>query len=425
MNDASFPATPVTFFVDEDLLARCVHCGFCLPACPTYLELGTETDSPRGRIYLIRALQDGSTAPSNEVIRHLDLCLGCRACEPACPSGVRFGELIDHTRVILAAAHRRPWRQHLWRTAITAVLPRPGRLRWLLTALALVQKLGLFRLLAARIPWVRLVLQISKTGPLPALNPAPGRERQRVGLFPGCVSQELFGTVNRAAVRVLNRNGIGVVVPPGDHCCGALHLHNGDRARAQELARRTIAAFPDELETIVVTAAGCGAVMKAYGDLLREDVRSRERAATFAAKVRDVTEYVAGLELRPPTGRLAARVGCHDPCHLAHAQGIRHSPRRLLLLIPGVELVEISESDICCGSAGTYNLIEPAMARRLRQRKIDNIVRAGITCVAAANPGCILQIQAGLKERGLAIRVAHPIELLDEAYDPEPCAMVR
>jgi len=248
------------------------------------------------------------------------------------------------------------------------------------------------------------------------MNAAPGERRGCVGLLPGCVGQEVLPQVNHAAVRVLNRNGVSVVVPPDDHCCGALHLHAGDPDTAREMARRVIRAFPEGLDAVVVTAAGCGATMKEYGNLLRDDPVYAERARAFARRVRDITEYLADLPLRPPEHRFDARVSCHDACHLAHAQGVREAPRALLRSIPGVELVELPESDVCCGSAGSYNLTEPEMARRLRRRKAENIARAGVSWVAAANPGCSLQIQAGLRERQLAIRVVHPVELLDEAY---------
>jgi glycolate oxidase iron-sulfur subunit len=407
---------PPHLVVDEAKLMKCVHCGFCLPVCPTYLELGTEMDSPRGRIYLMRAIEEGRAPLSAEAVRHFDLCLGCRACETACPSGVRYGELIEDARAFIETAYERPWWDRLRRAGIQAVFPHAGRLRLLLAPVKGIQRLGLFRLVEAVLPAARLVPWLGKRAPLPVVSRPQGEQRAHVGLFPGCVSEALFGEVNHAAVRVLSRNGVRVFVPPEEHCCGALHLHTGDPETARELARRVVRAFPDELNAIIVTAAGCGATMKAYGDLLKDDAQYAERARAFAARVRDVTEYLAELPLHVPEGRMDARVACHDPCHLAHAQGVRDAPRKLLRMIPGVELVELAESDVCCGSAGSYNLTEPDMARRLQRRKIDNIARAGVTCVAAANPGCSLQIQAGLKERGLAIRVAHPVELLDEAY---------
>jgi glycolate oxidase iron-sulfur subunit len=402
---------------DEAKLRKCVHCGFCLPVCPTYLELGTEMDSPRGRIYLMRAIADGRAPLSAEVVRHLDLCLGCRACEAACPSGVPYGELIEEARAFVEAVYERPWWHRLRRVGIQTVFPHAGRLNLLLAPVRGIQSVGLFRFVEAVLPTARLVPRLGKSAPLPLVNRPQGEQRAHVGLFPGCVSDALFGGVNHAAVRVLSRNGVRVFVPPAELCCGALHVHMGDPETARELARSVLRAFPDDLDAVIVTAAGCGATMKAYGDLLKDDVIYADRARTFAAMVRDVTEYLAGLPLQVPAGRMEARVACHDPCHLAHAQGVREAPRTLLRMIRGLELVELAESDVCCGSAGIYNLTEPGMARRLQRRKIDNIARAGVTCVVAANPGCSLQIQAGLKECGLTIRVAHPVELLDEAYE--------
>jgi glycolate oxidase iron-sulfur subunit len=402
--------------VDEAKLRKCVHCGFCLPVCPTYLELGTEADSPRGRIYLMRAIEEGRAPLSAEAVRHFDLCLGCRACETACPSGVPYGELIEETRAFVETTYDRPNWHRLRRAGIQAVFSHPGCLRLLLAPVKGIQSLGLFRFVEKVSPTARLVPRLGKRARLPLVSRPQGEQCAHVGLFPGCVADALFSEVNHAAVRVLSRNGVRVFVPPDDHCCGALHMHGGDPEAAREFARHVLCAFPDELEAIIVTAAGCGATMKGYGNLLKDDVQYADRARAFATKVRDVTEYLAGIPLHAPAGRMEWRVACHDPCHLAHAQGVWKAPRTLLRMIPGVELVELAESDVCCGSAGSYNLTEPDMARRLQRRKVDNIARAGVTCVVAANPGCSLQIQAGLKERGLAIRVAHPVELLDEAY---------
>jgi glycolate oxidase iron-sulfur subunit len=404
--------------VDEAKLRKCVHCGFCLPVCPTYLELGTEADSPRGRIYLMRAIEEGRAPLSAEAVRHFDLCLGCRACETACPSGVPYGELIEETRAFVETTYDRPNWHRLRRAGIQAVFSHPRRLRLLLAPVKAIQSLGLFRFVEKVVPAARLVPRLGKRARLPLVSRPQGELRAHVGLFPGCVSAALFGDVHHAALRVLTRNGVRVFVPAMELCCGALHLHTGDPETARDLARRVVRAFPDELDAVIVTAAGCGATMKAYGDLLKVDALYADRARVFAAKVRDITEYLADLPLDVPEGRMEARVACHDPCHLAHVQGVRDAPRTLLRMIPGVELVELAESDVCCGSAGSYNLTEPDMARRLQRRKVDNIVRAGVTCLVAANPGCSLQIQAGFKERGLAVRVAHPVELLDEAYSP-------
>jgi glycolate oxidase iron-sulfur subunit len=259
---------------------------------------------------------------------------------------------------------------------------------------------------------------VGANGGLAGFHPAVGRERARVGLLAGCVGDALFAGVNAAAVRVLNRAGVSVLVPPGQGCCGALHLHLGDPATARRLASHNLATFPTDLDAVVVTAAGCGAAMKEYGALLEREAGAA-RARHFAARARDVTEILDELGV-PGLGSLAMRATYHEACHLAHAQGVREAPRRLLAAIPGLELVELAEADLCCGSAGSYNLTEPAMARRLRERKIDRIAATGADCVVAANPGCALQIRAGLAARGLAVRVAHPVELLDEASGEAP-----
>jgi glycolate oxidase iron-sulfur subunit len=404
---------------DADRLRECVHCGLCLSACPTYLELGTEMDSPRGRIHLIRSLEDGTLGLDADVVHHLDLCLGCRACESACPSGVRYGEIIEEARAYVEQHAERPWRERLRRRAVLATFPFPRRMRAVLGLAQLARTLGLWPLVRRFVDGADLLPAERAAGPQGAFHSARDGERLRVGLIAGCIGGELFGGVNAAAVRVLTRNGVAVVVPPGQGCCGALHLHSGDPQTARALARRNIDAFPSELDAVVVTAAGCGSTLKEYGALLAGDPAYAARAQRFAARVRDVTEMVDALDVPVPGGRpRPLRVAYHDACHLAHAQGVRSAPRQMLARIPGVELVELVESDVCCGSAGSYNLTQPAMARRLRERKIDHIVASGAECVAAANPGCVLQIRAGLAARGLNVRVVHPIELLDDSSAP-------
>ena len=393
---------------------ECVHCGLCLNACPTYLELATEMDSPRGRIYLVKGLADGSVALDDDVVRHLDLCLGCRACEPACPSGVRYGRIIEAARAYVERAAPRPWSARLRRAGILALFPYPRRLRPLLALAQAARGLGLWPLVTRVVASAALIPPRRARPPLVGFHPARGRERARVGLHGGCVGAALFADVNAAAVRVLTHSGIAVLVPPQQACCGALHLHGGDPAGARRLARHNLAAFPTGLDAVLVTAAGCGSAMKEYGQLFDGDPAARG-ARQFAARVRDVTEFLVDVAPRPARP-LALRATYHDACHLGHAQGVRAAPRRLLASIAGLELVELDEADVCCGSAGSYNLTEPDMARRLRERKIDHIAATGATCVVAANPGCALQIRAGLAARGLHVRVAHPVELLDEAY---------
>jgi glycolate oxidase iron-sulfur subunit len=398
---------------DPALLGACVHCGLCLNACPTYLELGTEADSPRGRIHLIRALEDGTLGLDAEVVRHLDLCLGCRACESACPSGVRYGRIIEDARVHLQRQAPRGWPARLRQQLVLATFPHRRRVRALLALGNLARRLRLWPLIARRLDGAEL-LPSAPGGAMPSgpFFPAHGRERMRVGLLTGCVAGEVFGHVNAAAVRALTRSGVAVVVPPAQGCCGALHLHSGERDAARGLARRVVDAFPSQLEAIVVTAAGCGSTLREYGELLADDAAYGERAQRFAGRVRDVTEVLDAVGAAPADVGPRRRVTYHDACHLAHAQGVREAPRRLLARVPNLELVELPEADVCCGSAGSYNLTEPAMARRLRERKVDHILATGAEIVAVANPGCALQIAAGLKARGSSVRVVHPVELL-------------
>jgi len=409
MTDAAGAISSATFL-------DCVHCGLCLTACPTYTELGTEMDSPRGRIYLMRAVQEGALGMTPDVVRHLDLCLGCRACETACPSGVRFGELIEAARAVAEARHRRPLIDRWRRTLIRAIFPYPRRLRVLLAPLRVLERIGALDAVRAASRWAALLPPLASWTPLAEVSPARGPERRRVGFVAGCVAQVVFAETNRATMRVLARHGCTVLTPARQVCCGALHLHSGQRRAALDCARHNIDAFPADLDAIVVNAAGCGAMLKQYGELLAGDRRYADSARAFSGKVRDVTELLAALPLLPPRSNVQMRVTYHDACHLAHGQGVREAPRQLLRQIPGLELVELPESDTCCGSAGFYNLTEPEMARRLAARKAAHIQTTGAACVAAANPGCMLQIRAALRDAGVDIPVVHPIELLDRAY---------
>jgi glycolate dehydrogenase iron-sulfur subunit len=406
---------PIEHVASEQRLLECVHCGLCLNSCPTYLELGTEMDSPRGRIHLIRGLQEGKLWLNDDVVRHLDLCLGCRACETACPSGVRYGAILEEARAYVESKHRRAWWDRLRRQLITATFPHPKRLRRLLGLVEPLRRIGVWGAVRRLVPGADLLPEVISAGELPVLTQAEGEIRARVALLAGCVGGELFSGVNRATLRVLARNGISTVVPQAQVCCGALHLHGGDPQAARVLARRNLEAFPDDVDAIVVNAAGCGTAMKEYGELLAEGPLA-ERAKRFANKVRDVSELLVEMGLRSPHREVRERVTYHDACHLAHGQGVRQPPRALLAAIPGLVLIDLPESEVCCGSAGSYNLTEPRLATRLRERKVDHITATGATCVAAGNPGCLLQIRAGLRARGVDVRVAHPVELLDEAY---------
>lgn len=423
MSDVVQAASPVSDrtqrFVAYDKFLDCVHCGLCLQACPTYVELGTEMDSPRGRIYLMKGLEEGTLPMTADVARHLDLCLGCRACETACPSGVHYGELIESARSFVEEQYQRPLRDRVRRRMVTLLFPHPQLLRALLLPLRLIELVGVLAVLRRVNALAAMLPRLGRWDPLPSDVPARGTERQRVGLLAGCVAQVLFAETNRATVRVLTRNGCSVTAPTRQTCCGALYLHAGARQQALDCARRNIDSFPSDLSAILTNAAGCGAMLKEYGELLADDPAYAARARAFSAKVRDITEFLAMLPLTPPRGKLHMRVTYHDACHLAHGQGVRDAPRRLLQQIPGLELVELAESDTCCGSAGSYNITEPEMARRLGDRKAANICATGSTCIAAANPGCVMQIQASLQRAGVAATVLHPVELLDRAYEAE------
>ena len=406
----------------------CVHCGFCLPTCPTWQNWQEEMDSPRGRIDLFRALEDGRVAMSPAVAEHFDRCLGCMACLTSCPSGVRYDHVVDRARVLVETHHRRPAGDRLWRSFIFALFTRPALLRvaaallWLgqVTGLRwLVRRLGLLRV-SARLaaldalgPRVTLREVVHR---LPALTPARGERRLRAGLLGGCVQRVFFPNVNEATVRVLAAEGIEVVVPVGQGCCGALSVHAGRAEEARRLARTLVEAFErDPVDVVVVNAAGCGSHLKDLAHVFADDPAFLPRASAFAAKVRDVSELLASLPQRAQRAPFRARVAYHSPCHLGHAQGINDAPRQLLRGIPGVELVEVPDGELCCGSAGIYNLVEPVSADEIGRRKAEAVLGTKAVLLASANPGCSLQIRRMLEETGAAVEAAHPIEILDRA----------
>ena len=408
----------------------CIHCGICLSACPTYQHLGLETDSPRGRIYLIRAMQEGRVhAAGASFIRHMQLCLECRACETACPSGVRFSAMMNEARVEIRK-HQNAAGLFLRRIVFRGILPQRRILHACFRLLRLYQRCGMRRLVHASgilrlfprslARMEALLPEVPGPAHLPVPPAAQEGGRGRVSLFRGCIMPELFGPVHEATVRVLIRNGIAVEMPDKQTCCGALHLHDGDLDTARQLARKNIAAFErNSSDAVIVNAAGCGAMLREYDVLLAEDSAYAERARKFSQRVRDIAEYLDGIGIDRNMKRLEGRVTYDDACHLLHGQGIREAPRRLLAAIPGLELVELREADRCCGSAGIYNITQPKMADRILADKIADIIRTGASIVASGNPGCLLQIQAGLRAKNLAIRVMHPIELLDLAYRNE------
>jgi glycolate oxidase iron-sulfur subunit len=407
----------------SETIADCVHCGFCLPTCPTYSLWGEEMDSPRGRIVLMRSgLEEGSDL-SRTLVTHIDNCLGCMACVTACPSGVKYNELIEDTRAQVERNFARtPW-ERLVRRLIFETFPHPARLRALAPSIALGHALGLPSLarrrrggLLGRLPRLRTMLELSPKRsteqPPASLAPAPGIARGRVGLLQGCVQRTFFGNVNAATARVLAAEGFEVVVPSEPRCCGALQLHAGDDEPARELARRTIEAFAG-CDAVVVNAAGCGSAMKDYAHLLRDDPDWADRAAEFAGRVRDVSELLAFDDPVAPRHPVPMKVAYHDACHLAHAQAVRAQPRDILRAIPELELVEPAEWEICCGSAGIWNLVNPEPAAELGRRKARNLLETGAEAVAAGNPGCALQIAAHAERLGRALPVLHPVELLD------------
>ena len=399
-------------FIDEDKSLACVHCGLCLSACPTYLETGNENDSPRGRIYLMRAIQAGRLPVDDITVRHIDLCLGCRACEPACPSGVEYGQLLEHTRDHIEKNYSRSvFQKILRRFAIEKIFPFPSRLKLALLPARFIKALRLQWLLPkfAR-ESLELVPDNAEAGRLPEVSSAK-ETRGSVGFIEGCVMQVMFAPTNLNSVRLLNCAGWDVHTPAGQGCCGALYAHSGQLDLARECARHNIAVFEKlDLEAIIINAAGCGSTLKEYGALLADDPDWAERGEAFSARVKDLTEWVEISRFAIHDSGL--KVTYHDACHLAHPQGITAEPRALVRAVAGENFVELPEAEICCGSAGSYNLTEPEMAARLQRRKIDNILSTGAEVVVTSNPGCQLQIQAGLKKAGSKMRVMHIADFL-------------
>jgi len=396
------------------MLRTCVHCGICLPQCPTYRVLGEEMDSPRGRIYLMRAVAEGRLEPTPTYQRHLDLCLGCRACETACPAGVKFGTLLETARADVARRGR-PSAQSRVTSLLFRLLPNPDRLGAAFGLARRYRRSGLQRLvrgsrLLGAFPRLAamdaLLEQVPDEAALPEYVPARGKARGRVAMLAGCVQRYLFHDVNRDTVRLLSLAGWDVLVPRGQACCGALDLHAGHVDAFRERARALTAAFPEDVDYVVTNAAGCGSALRDYGHWLPGSAR-------LAGKVRDVTELLVDAEL--PLTSLPITVTYHDACHLAHGQGVRAAPRALLARIPGLHLVELRESDLCCGSAGVYNILEPEMADRLLDLKLARIAETGARVVVAGNPGCLLQLAKGARAAGLDLEIVHPVTLLARA----------
>ncbi len=399
-------------------LRACVHCGICLPQCPTYRVLGEEMDSPRGRVYLMRAAAEGRVGLTPTLARHLDLCLGCRGCETACPSGVPFGQLLEATRAQLTRKNvRAPETDHATARWALETFPYPARLAPLLWGLKLYQASGaqaLVRGFGLLAPFRKLKAMesllpaVPASAPLPDFLPARGKPRGRAGLLTGCVQRLFYADTNARTARLLSAAGWDVVVPRAQGCCGALHLHAGRLEEFRRLATELVGSFPADLDLIVTNAAGCGSALKEYGHWLAGDAAPR-----FADKARDISEVLVDAEL--PLGELRLTVAYHDACHLVHGQKVRAQPRALLRRIPGLTLVDIKDSELCCGSAGIYNLTEPAMAEELGRMKIARIRESGARILTAGNPGCLLQIARHAREAGLHLEVVHPVELLARA----------
>jgi glycolate oxidase iron-sulfur subunit len=415
--------------LDKKLLKECVHCGLCLDYCPTYRVLGHEADSPRGRIYQIRQVYEGKLSADNPDFRqHIYACLDCRACQTACPSGVQYGAIIEAARAV--AEPISPSEKTVGRAILGSVFTRPGLLDAAGLGLRLYQRSGVQRvvrgsgvlkLLPQRLREMESMLAPAQGGvrrwSAPHVTPAKGAVRYRVGFIEGCIMPQLFGDTNAATVRVLAANGCVVYSPPRQGCCGALQMHTGDRPTARDLARRNIDAFTGlGLDAIIINAAGCGSTLKEYGALLRDDPSYAERAEAFARQVKDVSEFLASIELIPPSHEVRMRVTYQDACHLVHGQGIRNQPRQVLRQIPGLELLEMKDSDVCCGSAGIYNLTHPDVSMQLLEQKMDNLLATGAAGVVAPNPGCTMQLAYGARRRGAALQFFHVVDLLDRAY---------
>lgn len=423
-----------------DLINACVHCGFCLTTCPSYRVLGKENDSPRGRIYLMDAINRGEAPLSPASVQHFDSCLGCLACTTSCPSGVQYDKLIAAVRPQVRRNHARSLPERALRGLIFSLFPYPDRLRLLLPPLGLYQKLGIAQLLqrsgllrrlspnleamSSLLPPVTLACFQDN---LPEYVPAQGQRRFRVGMLLGCVQRVFFSGVNEATARVLSANGCDVVIPKAQGCCSALPAHQGEADQAQALARQMIEVFEQaEVDYVIINAAGCGHTLKEYDQILKSDPAFCDRAHAFSAKVRDIQEFLVEVGMSAPLHPLTEgplSLVYQDACHLLHGQKISQPPRQVLKQIPGVELREPIDAALCCGSAGIYNLLQPQVAEELGQMKVNNLCNAGAALIASSNPGCSLQIQKHLALQGRSLPLMHPIQLLDLSIRGEKLAL--
>ncbi len=409
-------------------LDRCVHCGLCLNACPTYRELRVEMDSPRGRIYQMAQVSSGAAPISPSYVEHIDLCLACRGCETACPSGVKYGRLVEAARAEIEARVRRPWPIRFVRSLVFGrILPSRLNLGIVGAALYLYQTSGLKWLVRILGLLPRRLREIENLAPeietpfffgyYGKILPAESERKYRVAFLAGCIANISFARLNEATVRVLQKNGCEVSIPEAQGCCGALHVHAGIPGEARKLARRNIDALLDAgYDAIITNAAGCGSVLKEYGELLERDPAYADKAARFSALVKDVNEFLASIELNRDFQALPITVTYQDSCHLAHGQKVRSAPRKLLQSIPGLQLKEMSLPDLCCGSAGIYNVVHTGMAMALLRKKMDSANATAAPVIVTANPGCMLQLRVGVRRFGHGQRVAHVVEILDQAY---------
>lgn len=413
-----------------ELLSTCVHCGLCLNHCPTYKTLGLEMDSPRGRIYQILHVNEGTLPMSESFVKHIDRCLGCLACETACPSGIQYGKIVERARAQIEQHYRRPFATRILRGFFYGkVLKNFGMLRFAARMTRFYQrsglqsvtrKLGILKLLGMS-DIDRLAPQIDSEfffSEIGKVFPAVGERRGKVAFLAGCINNVAFSHLNRASVRVLTQNGIEVHIPAGQGCCGALHSHVGFRDTARDLARKNIQIFLDsDYDAIITNAAGCGSTLKEYHDLLEHDPEYAERAKEFVSKARDITEYLAQIGLREAPKKLTQKIAYQDACHLAHAQRVRFAPRELLKAI-GCEVVELPHADQCCGSAGVYNVAQNELSMKILEAKMDDVssVTDSAQILATANVGCLIQLRAGVAKRGMTLPVKHIVELLDEAF---------
>ena len=408
--------------------ARCVHCGLCLNHCPTYKLWQLEADSPRGRIFQMIRVENGEAPMNATFVEHIDKCLDCRACETACPSGVEYGKLVEFARARIASEYQRPFFSRMARNFVYRwLLPKPGRIAMAARLLRLYRRSGLQKL-ARKSGLLRAMGLAEREALLPRVDdtfffrrlgktfPAVGETRARVAFFGGCLAQVTFSELNEATIRVLTANGCEVVVPRQQVCCGALASHAGDRAAAREVARKNLRAFAgDEFDAVLTNAAGCGSTLKEYSHLFSEGEPEYEAAKRFESRVRDVTEFLNKLGVVAPMNEFAARVTYQDSCHLSHGQKIKEAPRALMKAVPGVEFVELPYSDICCGSAGVYNVTQTEASLELLAEKMKNAASTKAEFIVTANPGCLLQMRAGAEMHGTGQKVLHVMELLDQA----------